>query len=92
MTATTTNLKTMATPSAKHLPAAHTLVRSASHRSREKAETICGHRLQQFFSWQTACTGGFLAVPDQLLPAVLAVTGCTKASPRFTYQPCLQWK
>ena len=45
----------------------------------------------EFFSWETRCTGGFIAVPDALLPAVLAVKGCSLAGARFTYQPCINW-
>ena len=84
----------MATPTAHHLPDDHTLVRCASHRARTAATRgpLAGLQVTPFFSWQTACTGGFLAVPDHLVPAVLALTGCSKASARFTYQPCLQWK
>lgn len=41
-----------------------------------------------WFSWDTACTGGFYPVPEQLADEVLAITGCSRASTRFTYQPC----
>ena len=71
------------------LPANHVLVRCASHRARDRAmRTVLKEKPMGFFSWQTRCTGGFIAVPEDLLPAVLAIKGCSRASTRFTYQPC----
>lgn len=90
----------MQQPIIRGMPAGHVLVRCASHRARNKATlTVRRWRLIRhggvlteepmgFFSWQTNCTGGFIAVPEDLLLAVLAIKGCSRASSRFTYQPC----
>lgn len=69
------------------IPEHTTLVRCASHRARDKLFRITG-RIHGWFSWDTACTGGFYPVPDTHLPEALRITGCSRASSRFTYQPC----
>ena len=66
-----------------------TLIRCASHRARLKLNQLLSpSAVESFFSWDTACTGGFVAVPDERLPQALAITGCSRASKRFTYYRC----
>ena len=81
----------MTKPAARDLPADYSLVRCTSHRARQGAANAVGTGLKAFFSWETRCTGGFVAVPDASLPAVLAVKGCSLVGARFTYQPCIEW-
>ena len=64
------------------------LIRCGSHRARQRLQSMVPYKLKGYYSWDTACTGGFVMVPTSLLGAALCVTGCTKASPRFTYNEC----
>lgn len=64
------------------------LIRCGSHRARQKLQSLFPYKLKGWFSWDTACTGGFVRIPASQVEAALAITGCTKASPRFTYNEC----
>jgi hypothetical protein len=78
----------MANNHAPRLPEGFTLLRCASHRSRTYVQRLSADQLQSFFSWKTSCTGGFIACPDYLVDRARQITGVSKASARFTYQPC----
>lgn len=64
------------------------LIRCASHRARQALQRRSPQPLESYFSWDTACTGGFVRVPRALLGDALLITGCTKASPQFRYHRC----
>lgn len=73
-----------------YLPSAETvLIRCASHRARQHLQRCCPEATASYFSWDTRCTGGFLAIPAARLPVALAIAGCSRASLRFRYHPCL---
>jgi hypothetical protein len=81
----------MANNHVPHLPEGFTLLRCTSHRSRQQLQRLSADQLQGFYSWGTACTGGFIACPDQLVTAACQIKGIGKASSRFTYHPCINW-
>lgn len=64
------------------------LIRCGSHRARQKLQAMFPFKLKGWFSWDTACTGGFVTVPASQVEAALAITGCTRASSRFNYIEC----
>ncbi len=68
-------------------PETHTLIRCNSHRARYAVERLQGRTIG-FYSWDTGCTGGFVAVANSQLSAVLDIKGCSRASSRFTYSRC----
>lgn len=64
------------------------LIRCGSHRARQKLQALFPLKLKGYFSWDTACTGGFVMIPASQVEAALAITGCSRASTRFTYHEC----
>jgi len=74
-----------------HDDASCVLVRCASHRARQSLDRLLanhGETGQPYYSWDTACTGGIVAVPFRLFPEAVRLTGCSRASRRFAYHPC----
>lgn len=69
------------------------LIRCASHRAREKLiKQFSGLLLRGYYSWSTDCTGGFYPIPASRISEALAITGCSKASLRHSYRPCISFR
>jgi hypothetical protein len=64
------------------------LIRCGSHRARQKLQSLFPFKLKGWYSWDTACTGGFVRIPASQVEAALAITGCSRASRRYTYKEC----
>jgi hypothetical protein len=80
--------KPQPTTDSSPLTEGHLLVRCASHRARQSLHRLLQAKPIGWFSWGTACSGGFVEVPIALLQQATAITGITVASGRFTYQRC----
>lgn len=68
------------------------MIRCASHRARTELEMLLRRTAadgEPFGSWQTSCTGGFVAIPLRLLGDAVRIKGCTRATLRFRYCRCL---
>ena len=65
-----------------------TLVRTTSHRSRDRMERVVAG-LVPYFSWARA--GEFYYVPAESLDAVLAIKGITRARKPADLAKCWDW-
>jgi hypothetical protein len=77
-----------------HHDASHVLIRCASHRARHALNRyLQAHNvpIKSYYSWDTACTGGFVRVPFELFPEAVRIKGCNRVRPRYQFHPCLNW-
>ena len=66
------------------------LVRTTSHRSRDRLRALVGRPVGYHFSFHRS--GYWATIPAELLEAARKIPGITKARPAADIRPCLNWE